>query len=79
VIDDCKRAIEIDTNSIKAYFYLGQALCEQDKYDDAIVYLKRSHDLTKILNENYGDEITRTIRNVKRTRWNKYGSDLCAQ
>jgi STIP1 family protein 1 len=72
VIEDCKRAIEIDNNSIKGYFYLGQALFEQEKYDDSIVYLKRSYDLTKIQNENYGDEITRTIRHAKRTRWNKF-------
>ncbi len=71
VIDDCKRAIEIDNNSIKAYFYLGQALFELSNYDDSIVYLKRSHDLARTLNENYGDEITRMVRQVKRTRWNK--------
>ena len=35
-----------------------------------IVHLKRAHELTRELNENYGDEITRTIRNAKRRRWN---------
>jgi len=69
-MDDCKRAVELDPHSVKGYFYLGQALCEQNHFDEAIVHLKRAHELSKELNENYGDEITRTIRNVKRRRWN---------
>lgn len=68
-IEDCRRAIEIDPHSVKAYFFKGQSLCELFHFDEAIVNLKRAHDLTKELNENYGDEITRTIRNVKRRRW----------
>lgn len=70
VVDDCRHAIELDSRSIKAHFYLGQALAEQAQYDDALVYLKRADELTKELNENYGDEITRSIRNTKRRRWN---------
>ena len=69
-VEDCRKAIDLDSNSVKAHFYLGQALSEMNFHDEAIVNLKRSHELTKILNENYGDEITRTIRNAKRRRWN---------
>lgn len=69
-VDDCKKAVELDPHSVKGYFYLGQALCEQNHFDEAIVQLKRAHELSKELNENYGDEITRTIRNAKRRRWN---------
>lgn len=69
-IEDCRKAIEFDSHSVKAYFYMGQALCELNHFDEAIVHLKRAHELTKELNENYGDEITRTIRNAKRRRWN---------
>lgn len=69
-IEDCRRAIELDPHSVKAYFFLGQSLCELYHFDEGIVHLKRAHDLTKELNENYGDEITRTIRNAKRRRWN---------
>jgi STIP1 family protein 1 len=69
-IEDCRRAIELDPHSVKAHFYMGQAHCELNQFDEACVHLKRAHDLTKELNENYGDEITRTIRNVKRRRWN---------
>ena len=69
-IDDCKRAIELDCRSTKAYFYMGQSLLELSSYDEAIFYLKKSFDLSKELNENYGDEISRTIRVAKRKRWN---------
>jgi len=69
-IDDCRRAIELDPHSVKAYFFMGQSMCELFHFDEGIVHLKRAHELTKELNENYGDEITRTIRNAKRKRWN---------
>lgn len=68
-IDDCRKAIELDPHSVKAYFFMGQSLCELFHFDEALVHLKRSHELTKEMKENYGDEITRTIRNVKRRRW----------
>lgn len=53
-IDDCRRAIEIDPHSVKAFFFMGQSLCELYHFDEAIVHLKRAHDLTKEMNENYG-------------------------
>jgi STIP1 homology and U-box containing protein 1 len=46
-------------------------LSELGHFDEALIQLKRAHELTRELSENYGDEITRTIRNVKRYRWNK--------
>jgi STIP1 family protein 1 len=69
-VEDCRKAIELDAHSVKAHFYMGQALCEMNHHDEAIVNLTRAHELTKELNENYGDEITRTVRNAKRRRWN---------
>ena len=69
-IEDCRKAIELDPHSVKAYFFLGQSLLELGHFDEAIVHLKRAHELTKEMHENYGDEITRTIRNAKRRRWN---------
>ena len=69
-IEDCKRAIDCDCRSVKAYFYMGQSLLELSNYDEAIIYLKKSFDLSKEMNENYGDEISRQIRIAKRKRWN---------
>ena len=40
-ISDCRRAIELDTNLVKAHFFLGQALLEQESYDEALASLKR--------------------------------------
>lgn len=68
-LDDCRRAVELDPHSVKAHFFMGQCLCELLHFDEAVVSLKRAHELTKELKENYGDEITKTIRNVKRRRW----------
>ena len=40
-ITDCRRAIELDPTLVKAHFFLGQALLEQENYDEAIASLKR--------------------------------------
>ena len=40
-VSDCRRAIELDTNLVKAHFFLGQALLEQESYDEALASLKR--------------------------------------
>lgn len=70
VIDDCRRALDLDPQSVKAHFYMGQAMCEQGQFDEALVHLKRASELAKELNENYGDEIAKSVRLVKRKRWN---------
>ena len=41
VISDCRLALELDNGSVKAHFFLGQALLEQEMYDEAIAALKR--------------------------------------
>ena len=48
---------------------MGQSLCELQRFDEAVVALKRAHELSRERRESYGDEITRSIRNVKRRRW----------
>ena len=47
----------------------GQALCELNQFDEAVLSLQKAHELSKELNEYYGEEITRSIRNAKRRRW----------
>ena len=37
VVDDCKQAIQLDPTSIKAHFFMGQALAEIGNYDEALV------------------------------------------
>lgn len=43
-ITDCRRAIELDPNLVKAHFFLGQALLEQENYDEALASLKRGEE-----------------------------------
>jgi len=38
---DCRQALDLDANLVKGHFFLGQALLEQEFYDEAIASLKR--------------------------------------
>lgn len=72
---DCRRALEIDSNSIKAHFFLGQALAELGNYDDSLKHLQKAHELAKINKMNFGDDITYQIRLMRRRRWSKIEHD----
>ncbi|XP_067045391.1 E3 ubiquitin-protein ligase CHIP-like [Acropora muricata] len=69
-VSDCRRAIELDTNLVKAHFFLGQALLEQESYDEALASLKRAHDLAKEQKLNFGDDIAGAVRLAKKKRFN---------
>lgn len=45
-IEDCKKAIELDSTYIDAYYYIGIANNEKKDYDTAIGYFKKSIDLS---------------------------------
>lgn len=70
-IIDCRRALEIDSNIIKAHFFLGQALAETGNFDDALNHLQIAQELAKEKKLNFGDDIAYQIRLTKRRRWNK--------
>lgn len=70
-IQDCRRAIEIESNSLKGHFFLGQALAETGFFDDALKHLQIAHELAKEKKLNFGDDIAYQIRSTKRRRWNK--------
>lgn len=38
---DCKHALELDGQSVKAHFFLGQCQMEMENYDEAIANLQR--------------------------------------
>jgi len=40
-VQDCRHAIEMDSSIVKAHFFLGQALLEQNLHDEAISSLMR--------------------------------------
>ncbi len=45
-IEDCNKAIELDSSFIDAYFYIGIANNKKQEYDTAITYFKKSIDLS---------------------------------
>eukprot|EP00794_Sanderia_malayensis_P009028 gene9028-9995_t len=79
VITDCQKALELDSKSVKGYFFLGQAYLEQSNYDDAITSFKRALDLAKDQKLNFGDDIASGIRQAKKKRWNAYEEKRIAQ
>lgn len=74
-ICDCRRALELEPNLIKAHFFYGQALAETLNFDDALKHLERAHELAKERKMNFGDDIAYQIRLVKRLRWTKSEDD----
>ena len=61
----------MDLKSVKAYFFLGQALSELDSLDESCSCLQKAYQLTKELEMNVGDELANTLRQVKKKRWLK--------
>lgn len=69
-IQDCRRALDMDSSSVKGHFFMGQALLELENFDDAIKYLQRASDLAKEQRLNFGDDIACQLRIAKKRRWN---------
>ncbi|XP_039969900.1 E3 ubiquitin-protein ligase CHIP isoform X1 [Bactrocera neohumeralis] len=66
---DCRRALDLDSNFLKAHFFLGQCLIEMELYDEAIKHLQRAFDLSKEQKQNFGDDITWQLRLARKKRW----------
>ncbi|CAB1312279.1 unnamed protein product [Coregonus sp. 'balchen'] len=67
---DCKHALEMDSQSVKAHFFLGQCHLELENYDEAIGNLQRAYNLAKEQKLNFGDDIPSALRIAKKKRWN---------
>ncbi|KAM9098746.1 E3 ubiquitin-protein ligase CHIP isoform 2-T2 [Sarcophilus harrisii] len=67
---DCKHALELDGQSVKAHFFLGQCQLEMENYDEAIANLQRAYNLAKEQRLNFGDDIPSALRIAKKKRWN---------
>lgn len=68
-IGDCQQAIQIDSSLVKGHFFMGQALVELKKFDDALVCLKTAHELAKQQRKNFGEDITAAVRYARKMRW----------
>ena len=58
---DCKRALEMDSNVVKGHFFYGQAVLELNYYDDAIKSLTRGmkvHSISMYTSSLYGRCLT---------------------
>ncbi|XP_025207521.1 E3 ubiquitin-protein ligase CHIP-like [Melanaphis sacchari] len=72
---DCRRALEINPNIEKGYFYQGLSLIEMREYDEAIKKLLKAHTLIKEKKIIYGDEITSQLRKVYRLKQEKQNEE----
>lgn len=66
---DCRRALDLDSSSVKGHFFLGQALHEMEHYDEAVKYLQRASDLAREQKLNFGDDIACQLRMARKRRW----------
>ncbi|XP_075150207.1 E3 ubiquitin-protein ligase CHIP-like [Haematobia irritans] len=66
---DCRRALDLEPNMLKAHFFAGQSLMEMELYEEAITHLQRAYDLSKELKQNFGDDITSQLRLARKKRW----------
>nr|CAH8872040.1 unnamed protein product [Trichobilharzia regenti] len=67
-LSDCREAIEIDHNNLKAYFFAGQAHFGLNQYEEALGKLVHAHNLALEQHRDFGDDITSLIRLVRRKR-----------
>ncbi|XP_041833240.1 E3 ubiquitin-protein ligase CHIP-like isoform X1 [Melanotaenia boesemani] len=70
VLMDCRHALELDSQLVKAYFLMGQSHLEMENYDEAIGNLQRAYFLAKEQHLNFGDDIPSALRMAKKKRWN---------
>lgn len=78
-VQDCRRATDLDPNSVKGHFFLGQALVELDSLDEAILHLQRAQELAKEQKLNFGDDIAVQLRIARKRRWNLHEEKRVAQ
>ncbi|XP_019131997.1 E3 ubiquitin-protein ligase CHIP-like isoform X1 [Larimichthys crocea] len=67
---DCRHALELDSQSVKAHFFMGQCHLEMESYDEAIGNLQKAYNLAKEQRLNFGDDIPSALRIAKKKRWN---------
>ncbi|CAH8610021.1 unnamed protein product [Heterobilharzia americana] len=74
-LSDCRQAIELDHNNLKAYFFAGQAHLGLNQYEEAIARLIHAHNLALEQHRNFGDDITSVIRLVRKKRFEALDED----
>lgn len=52
---DCKHALELDSQSVKAHFFLGQCHLELENYDEAIGNLQKGRSKLLTYRESFAE------------------------
>ncbi|KAL5562187.1 hypothetical protein UlMin_031934 [Ulmus minor] len=73
VENDCRVAIKLDHNSVKAHYMLGLALIKKQEYDDGIKELEKALDLGRGANPNgyMVEEIWQELAKAKYSQWER--------
>ncbi|KAL7201143.1 hypothetical protein ACSBR1_032951 [Camellia fascicularis] len=79
VEEDCRRAIQLDNNSVKAHYMLGLALLQKEEYAEGIKELERALDLGRGANpKSYiVEEIWQELAKAKYLEWEHESSKRC--
>ncbi|KAF5470246.1 hypothetical protein F2P56_010771 [Juglans regia] len=75
VEEDCRRAIELDNNSLKAHYMLGLALLQRQEFVEGIKELQKALDLGRANPEsNMVEEIWQEVAKAKYVEWENASS-----
>ncbi|XP_040995545.1 E3 ubiquitin-protein ligase CHIP isoform X2 [Juglans microcarpa x Juglans regia] len=75
VEEDCRRAIELDNNSLKAHYMLGLALLQRQEFVEGIKELQKALDLGRANPESYMVEVIwQEIAKAKYVEWENASS-----
>lgn len=77
VEEDCRRAIQLDSSSVKGHYMLGLALLQREEYGDGVKELKNALDLGSVANSKGGymvEEIWQELAKAKYMEWEKESS-----
>ncbi|XP_022967307.1 E3 ubiquitin-protein ligase CHIP-like isoform X1 [Cucurbita maxima] len=71
VEEDCRRAIQLDNNSVKAHYMVGLALIQNKDYPEGIKHLEKALDLGRGANQKsyMVEEIWQELANAKYREW----------
>ncbi|CAO3693334.1 hypothetical protein G6F70_007219 [Rhizopus microsporus] len=69
VISDCRKAIELDPQLVKAYYLLGQALTEKKQHTEALNKLKIGYQLAIQQKVKYVNDILQALLLARKKKW----------
>lgn len=68
-IADCQTCLQLNSDSMKANYYLAQAQAELGNYDDALPTALRAHALCVKTNDKSLGQVTTLVLRCKKERW----------